>query len=75
VVIWLECGVLAVAVLVIQLQLRRLNRDTAELFFRSVERVDKLRDKVDHLSERCNSLQAQINVANRAAEHARGVRQ
>lgn len=31
-------------------------------------------DRIRELYERCNSLQAQINVAHRAAEHARGVR-
>lgn len=41
---------------------------------------EALKSKTEHearireLYERCNSLQAQINVANRAAEHARGVR-
>ena len=31
-------------------------------------------ERIRELYERCNSLQAQINVANRAAEYARGVR-
>ncbi len=81
--------------LIVQVQLRRLDKGAAALFLRNVERCNGLVDRIDSASrtaheahrrcsdavkdntelkariselyERCNSLQSQINVANRAA--------
>jgi hypothetical protein len=56
---------------------RGLN-ETHGLRTATLEQVKALRTehetRIRELYERCNSLQAQINVAHRAAEHARGVR-
>jgi len=58
-------------------ELADLAKTAAEAHRRCTE---ALKSKSEHegrireLYERCNSLQAQINVANRAAEHTRGVR-
>lgn len=53
----------------------RLNQRIAVTNKRQHEAAIESADRMRELGARCDSLQAQINVANRAAEHARGVRQ
>lgn len=63
---------------VLRTELADLSKTVAEAHRRCSEALKSKtehEDRIRELYERCNSLQAQINVANRAAEAARGVRQ
>jgi sensor histidine kinase YesM len=70
--------VLCVVLFLLNARVQRLDKEIAKLILRNEKRtgelIDKLGERQDTLRAQCHSLQAQINVAHRAAEHARGVR-